>query len=287
MLPVAAWAGDLHVLLILSDNTPPYQSFAKKLKDSLPSSIQLTIQEAGKPAVASSDLVVTVGMKAAETAISNPRVPILAVMIPKIGYDNLIVARSIPQDISAIYLDQPWGRQLKFLSAVMPDLNKVGLIYSPENHPEISTLLNTATSHGSTVVAQMVRSEDGLFASLEKVLSDSDVLLAIPDGRIYNASNIRNILLTSYRHKVPLIGFSQGYVNAGSLAAIFTPPEQVAVQTARQLIAFEQKRVLAAPRYPDQFTIAVNLQVARSLGLTLPSEDLIRKRMSDSGEGSR
>lgn len=285
ILPQASWAVDMRVLLILSDNTSPYQSFTQKLKDALPGSIQLVTQESGKPATASVDLVVAVGMKAAEAAISTPSAPILAVMVPKGGYNSLIVTQRIPQSISAIYLDQPWGRQLNFLYALIPELNKIGLVYSPENYPEVSDLLNTATGHGSSVSAQVVRSEDGLFAGLEKALSGSDVLLAIPDSRIYNAGNIRNILLTSYRHKVPLIGFSQGYVNAGALAAIFTHPEQIAAQTARQIMAFDQKRALATPRYPDEFAIAVNLQVARSLGIRLPTEFVIRKRMSDKGEG--
>ena len=42
---------------------------------------------------------------------------------------------------------------------------------------------------------------------------------------------MRNILLTSYRRGVPLVGLSQAYVNAGALAAIFSTTEQLAEQT--------------------------------------------------------
>jgi ABC-type uncharacterized transport system substrate-binding protein len=132
-----------------------------------------------------------------------------------------------------------------------------------------------------------VQSADRLFASREKVLSGRDVLLAIPDSRIYSAASIRNILLTSYRHEVPLIGLSQGYVNAGALAAIFTLPEQIAEQTARQIVAFDKKRALSAPSYPENFSVALNAQVARSLEIRLPSEDEIRKRMRKAGEEGR
>ena len=61
------------------------------------------------------------------------------------------------------------------------------------------------------------RSADELYPKLESILASSDVLMAVPDSMIYSSSNIRNILLTSYRRGVPLVGVSQAYVNAGAL----------------------------------------------------------------------
>jgi len=291
LLPLTSRAEGLTVTLLLSDSSTPYQAFLETLRLRLPAAIRLVVQDPvrdGKGSSGADDLVVAVGMKAAEAAIStNLRSPILAVMVPKAGYDSLFLGQNTPYGVSAIYLDQPWERQVDFLYAVMPDVDRVGLLYSPETRLEVSPLLNSVANHGGSVVAQSVQSADRLFASLEKVLSGSDVLLAIPDSRIYSASSIRNILLTSYRHEVPLIGLSQGYVNAGALAAIFTLPEQIAEQTARQILAFEKKRTLPAPSYPETFSVALNTQVARSLEIRLPSEDEIRKRMRNAGEEGR
>lgn len=291
LLPLTSRAEGLTVTLLLSDNSTPYQTFLDTLRLRLPASIRLAVQDTasnGKGASGADDLVVAVGMKAAEAVISTDlRSPILAVMVPKAGYDSLFLGQNAPYGVSAIYLDQPWERQVDFLYAVMPDVDRVGLLYSPETRLEVSPLLNSVANHGGSVVAQSVQSSDRLFASLEKVLSGSDVLLAIPDSRIYSAASIRNILLTSYRHEVPLIGLSQGYVNAGALAAIFTLPEQIAEQTARQIVAFDKKRALSAPSYPENFSVALNTQVARSLEIRLPSEDEIRKRMRKAGEEGR
>lgn len=276
--------------LLLSDTSAPYQAFVDALRLRLPTSIRLAVRDPsrdGNGSFGASDLVVAVGMKAAEAAIVDVRSPVLAVMVPKAGYDSLFLGKKAQYAISAIYLDQPWERQVDFLYAILPDLNRVGLLYSPETRLEVSPLLNSVANHGGSVVAQSVQSNDRLFASLEKVLLGSDVLLAIPDSRIYNAASIRNILLTSYRHEVPLIGLSQGYVNAGALAALFTLPEQIAEQTARQISAFEQKRALPSPSYPDNFTFALNTQVARSLEIRLPAEEEIRRRMRNSRESGR
>ena len=275
------------VTLLLSDRSAPYQAFTETLRQRLPASIRLEIQEQGGTPAGKADLIVAVGMKAAELAASDSRSPVLAVMVPKSGYDSLLLGQKVPYGISAIYLDQPWERQVNFLYAVLPEVDRVGLLYSPETRLEVSPLLNSVANHGGSVVAQSVQSAERLFPSLEKVLSGSDVLLAIPDSRIYNATSIRNILLTSYRHEVPLIGLSQGYVNAGALAAIFSLPEQIAEQAAKQIVAFEQRRALGPSAYPEHFTIALNTQVARSLEIHLPSESEIRKRMRSAGGTER
>jgi ABC-type uncharacterized transport system substrate-binding protein len=289
LLSPSSRAEGLAVTLLLSDSSAPYQTFFEILRQRLPASIKLVVHDPareGNGSAVSADLVVAAGMKAAEAAIAAaPHSPVLAVMVPKAGYDSLFLGQKAAYGTSAIYLDQPWERQVAFLYAVLPDVERVGLLYSSETRLEVSPLLNSVANRGGSVVAQSVQSADRLFASLEKVLSGSDVLLAIPDSRIYNAASIRNILLTSYRHEVPLIGLSQGYVNAGALAAIFTLPEQIAEQTARQIIAFDKKKGLAAPGYPENFTVALNNQVARSLEIRLPSEDEIRKRMRVGGEG--
>ena len=290
LLPLSSRAEGLAVTLLLSDTSAPYQAFVETLRHRLPASIRLVVRETardGNGSPGTGDLVVAVGMKAAEVATSAQYSPILAVMVPKAGYDSLFLEQKTSYGISAIYLDQPWERQVDFLYAVLPGVERVGLLYSPETRLEVSPLLNNVANHGGSVVAQSVQSADRVYASLEKVLSSSDVLLAIPDSRIYNAATIRNILLTSYRHEVPLIGLSQGYVNAGSLAAIFTLPEQIAEQTARQIVAFDKKRGLAPPAYPENFSVALNTQVARSLEIRLPSEVEIRKRMLNAGEDGR
>ena len=136
-----------------------------------------------------------------------------------------------------------------------------------------------------SINAQSVRSPETLFATLEAVLDRSDVLLVIPDSEIYSSNNVRNILLTSYRMKVPLIGISQAYVNAGALGAIFSTPEQLAKQTETTIASFARQRLLPRPQYPSLFSIGLNQQVARSLNIPLDSPEAIHERMSKAEEG--
>jgi hypothetical protein len=275
-------AETLKVRLVLSDSSPPYQQFSTELKKTLAASkADVTLVESQNGNGVDARLVIAVGMKAMEPAYQF-NTPVLGVMIPKMGYEALLEKHPWhhrAKEVSAIYLDQPWGRQLNFIQATLPRHETIGLLYSSDTHITLPRL-----PRGMSLNAQSTSAEN-LFAALENVLDNSDVLLVVPDSEIYSSGNVRNILLTSYRYKVPLIGISQAYVNAGALGAVFSTPEQIAGQTAAAIIAFSRSGKLPEPQYPEWFSIALNQQVARSLGITLDAPETIRERMNRAGEG--
>lgn len=287
-----ARAENLKVSLILSDSSPPYRQFAESFSKSLAATkAAVTVAEVYATGGSNhADLIVAVGMKAMESAIVRNGAPVLVVMVPDAGYQELL-AKVLPQKntrlISAIYLNQPWDRQFAFLRAALPDRRKIGLLHSPDTRIDIAGLSRQAVSQGGSLVALPVQSTEKLFPSLESVLEKSDLLLAIPDNAIYNSGSIRNILLTSYRKGIPLVGLSQSYVNAGALCAVFSTTEQMAEQAGSAVVSFAQNRQLPATQYPADFTIAVNQQVARSMGIELPSPEIIRSQMGRAGRRER
>ena len=78
---------------------------------------------------------------------------------------------------------------------------------------------------------------------------------------------------------MPVIGYSAAYVRAGALAAAYSTPRQIgqeAAQVARQLW---RGGALPTPRYPRNFSIAINRPLAESLGLNLPDEAAVQQRL--------
>lgn len=279
-----ALADSLTVSLVSSDSTPPYQQFSSALNKALAASkFDVTVIESQTGNKTDARLVIAVGMRAMELAIAKSDAPVLGVMVPRMGYEALTESHSVrhrPKAMSAIYLDQPWERQFSFIRAALPGHQTVGLLYSSDTRITLPRL-----PRGMSLNAKST-SVENLFATLESVLNHSDVLLVVPDSEIYSSSNVRNILLTSFRYKVPLIGISQAYVNAGALGAVFSTPEQIAGQAAEAIISFARNGQLPVPQHPVSFDIALNQQVARSLGIALDTPDAIRERM-DKAEGER
>ena len=286
-----SWAESLKLLVILSDGSTPYLSFADTLKANLPGWVQVTLlSDPQQPGLndTHADLVVSVGMKATGLAVEKTNAPILAAMISEKGYAELqtrAIQQKIDRPMSAVYLDQPWERQIDFVRAALPDRPKIGLLHTPAAQIDIARLNQKVVKRGGSLVAQTVVGVGELFAGLEYVLEHSDGLLAIPDSLIYSSGNIRHILLTSYRHGIPLIGLSQAYVNAGALCAIFSTPEQLAAQTSLMVLSFARAVQLPEPQYPVDFTIAVNPQVARSMKIELPAPEAIRELMGKAKRG--
>jgi len=287
-----ASSAEFRVLLVLSNNGAPYQVFSNSFKKALPPSILTSLVEAPEQLAAqhdAADLIVAVGVKAAEVAALQTTIPVLVVMTPQSSYEDLAggsIAQKSPRKIAAIYLNQPWDRQIDFLFAILPTRYKVGVLYTPVMKKDVEHLHEEIVKHAGSLMAQPVYSDSTLFDDLERVLQSTDVLLAVPDSTIYSSSNVRNILLSTYRQNVPLIGISQGYVNAGAIAALFSTPEQLAEQSASTVLTYAQSGRWPVSQYPKTFTIAFNQQVAHSLGIELASEEVIRVRMGKNGRGA-
>ncbi len=273
-------AVDIKVTLVLSDSNPNYQRFADSYKNNLAQTTRLTIvpsEDKVKSADLAADLIVTVGSKAASSLISKTTQPMLLAMLPSNLYQEMLTRRPVSSQLSALYVDQPWSRHIELLFAALPQTHRIGLLYSSEFSKTLAELNKLATHHDAKLLAQQVESNEQLFNALEMTLNRSDVLLAVPDSEIYTSNNIRNILMSSYRHKIPLIGISKGYVNAGALCAVFTSPEDLALQASKISHIFAQSKRLPAAQFPDVYEVATNPEVARTLGIKLKSAEQLHK----------
>ena len=259
----------LSVAIVQSEDGGSYQEFSDALRKVLGDKGLANVEIDFSKSIPNAGLVIAVGMKAA-TAVAASNVPVvLNVMIPKAGYEKLLrdfPLRASSHTFSAIFLDQPVFRQVHLITASLPGKRNVGLLYSSPPD-ELARLRKELTEHGLNLQEQTVKPDLPLSESLQDLLQNSDVLIALPDAVVYNSSTIRNVLLATYRSGIPLIGFSSGYVKAGALCAAFSTPLQIARQAASIIGQFSDKHVLASAQYPLEFEVLVNQQVAYSLGL--------------------
>ncbi|MDD4978842.1 MAG: ABC transporter substrate binding protein [Gallionella sp.] len=284
VIPACALSASLNVALVLSSNSAPYQEFVAAFNNRLADSSHVSVFASAadySAKQAKEDIVVTVGMLATETLMADIQSAMLPAMVPQPAYESLLKQQGRAHDkvISAIYLNQPWDRQVDFLFAVLPQSKHVGVLNTVATRNELHDIDPEIKRHGAVLVVHELNVESQLSEGLDNLLHESDVLLAVPDSAIYSPSSIRNILLSTYRKNVPLLGWSQAFVNAGAVAAIYSTPEQIAQQAAEAVLSYQKSGRIAASQYPAEFNIAVNRQVSRSLGLVIPSEAEIRNRM--------
>lgn len=240
--------------------------------------------------LADASLVLAVGAGAARAmARSDGTVPVLSVLVPRLAFERILSEsgrRSRPSSFSALYLDQPLSRQLNLLRLALPGRKRVAALLGPESAGMSQRLRAAAGKAGFELQSEQVSEEGEIVPALNRLLPGNDVLLALPDGGVFNRNTARPILLTTYRYQRPLVGFSQAYVTAGALAAVYSTPAQMARQTVELLRGLPAGRVsLGTPQYPAYFSVAVNRNVARSLGLDVPDEAWLKEALDRAGEG--
>lgn len=226
-------------------------------------------------------LIVTIGLQAAQQVIANAdqRTPMLSVLLPHASFEAISNPARLNRNFSAIFIDQPPQRQLDLLCAVLPSARSVGLVIGPANERVVETYRALASSRGLTIIAERVARETELYPVLQSVLRASDVLLALPDPYIVNASTAQNLLLTSFRFRVPVIAYSAAYVRAGALAGVYSTPRQIGLEAGQVVRQFLKTGAMPQPKYPRYFTVSVNRPLADSLGYSIADEAVISQRL--------
>jgi ABC-type uncharacterized transport system substrate-binding protein len=205
-------------------------------------------------------------------------VPILCALLPRSSFERILRGsnRKASSQFSAIYLDQPLGRQLELIRLALPSVRRIGVLWGPESQIQAPTLRALAPSMGFQLAESVVAPDEPLFPALKRVLDGADAILAFADPVVFNGSSVQNVLLTSFRARVPLVAFAPAYVRAGAVLALYVTPAQIGQQVA--LIArgalLQGKSLPATPSYAQNFTIAVNEHVAHSLGLSMTVDGL-------------
>jgi putative tryptophan/tyrosine transport system substrate-binding protein len=240
------------------------------------------------PGMGHTQLVVSVGARAAVLTSRGAwlRVPHLYTLLPRAMHERIRKARKETLPVineTAVYIDQPFERRLALLRAALPRHQRVGVLLGPWSRDSLDELRDVVREP-LQLRSTIVEDEAPLVGPLNQLLRESDVLMAIPDPVAFNRYNIQSILLTTYRYRIPVIGFSRNYVDAGALMALYSTPAQIGRQTAELIVRLAKRGnwALPPPQYPIYFALAVNRQVARSLGLALADEESLLKQLRES-----
>lgn len=232
-----------------------------------------------------SDLLVSIGRRAMLSIQERKKSPpILATLIPRrVFKQHQSSLKKINSKVTAIYIDLRPERQILLAKLLLGKLRTLAILLSDKSSTDKRDISFIVRKAGLRSHIENVSTSSKIIRKLSHALEDSDALLALPDPLIFNRNTARNILLTAYRQRVPIIGFSANYVKAGALAAAFATPEQIARQTGETIakILSNSSTFPHGGKYPEDFDIAVNLNVARSLGInTPPTADLKKKLKS-------
>lgn len=267
------------VHFVLSEVNGPYQAVFVAARDVLDGQATVSVGALEDEVPDAAVAIVAVGTAAATrwAGSDEPR-PVFATLVPAAGWQALV--RGDPALRSALFLDQPVARQLALVRVLLPPLRELGVVYGPTSVARRSEMLDAAERFHLFINAHHATSIEDSDEVFMTVLRRSEALLALPDSAVFTRYNVQSLLLTSFRLRRPVIGFSESWVRAGALAAVHSTPSQLGTELGEAIAAWLPDRgPLPASRPPALYTLSVNRQVAFSLGVNLPPDAVLQQRL--------
>ena len=276
------------VVVLSSEPSLPYQEAANAVLQALvrsgqsPQSVALVGLDAWPgSAGASPQVLIALGSAACERVVAVvSQASVLCALIPQESFERLLqrYQRKASPALTALVLNQPLWRQLDLIRLALPAARRVGVLWGPQSLPQAGALRDVARNQGLALREASVTSDAPLAGSLRPVLASADVLLAIAEPLVYNTITVDSILQSALRERVPVVSFSPAFSRAGALLALYASPAQVGSQAAALARQVLYGRALpGSPVAPAEFSVDVNLPVARALGLALDADDLLTR----------
>lgn len=282
---------DSSISLVVSGKNPIYQKVASSIAENLVSADQSIhyithVIDPESPAesndISKSDLVITVGAKATYLTLkqfSEQRV--VACFITLSTLDKL-TAEFPGRLLGAVMLDQPAPRLLHLAQLVKPDISRLGLLTGGQSQKRIPELTKASKDIGISLNNLDLQPTQNPVKALESIFANSEGYLVLPDKAGFNRQTAKWIIYLGYRHRIPVIGYSSRYVDAGALLSIYSTPEHIGRQSYELIEALiKGESGIQNFQYPKYFVIRLNNKVKRSLGFPhLDANTLAEKLMA-------
>jgi len=232
-----------------------------------------------------SSLIIAVGANACKESLNshNPS-PLLCTFLPRQNFDHTLKAYldknpTQTRQVSGIYLDQPWMRYLQLAKVLVSNSKKVGMAFGTSSTKAINTAQTQAHKLGLTIEYAVLSTDKTAAKDLTPVLDNSQVFLATANPTIITKATAKWLLYYSIRKRKPVIAYSQSWVKAGALAAVYSNPEDIGQDISETILALFKKQPISLnePRYPNHFSVTANASVARSFGMRLPDNNNLKQ----------
>jgi putative tryptophan/tyrosine transport system substrate-binding protein len=273
-----------HVLIVSNSNDAPYQEAVASFKKQLSPQgtlkfTELKVTETQPPSAKQidgikPDLIYALGTDAIKWASNQTSsIPIVATMVLK---DDMFRQSS---NITGVSLGYPLDTQFQWLKKFFPQQKAVAVLYNPaENSAVVREITQVSQQNGLKLVAIPVESPKELPFALEQLANNVELLLAIPDETVMSVNTAKEVLLASFRNKVPLIGLSDNWVKSGAFYALswdYVDLGQQSAVLAQKILGGATVKSIS-PEHPRKVTYTINAKIAEHMNMDIP-EELVKK----------
>ncbi|MEQ1638121.1 MAG: ABC transporter substrate binding protein [Methylococcales bacterium] len=270
------------VLIVANANDGAYVQVINGFKTQLSATSHATYIEIIKPSAEDiprqinqnkPDLIFTVGSDATTLVQQHANnIPVISTLVLN---DRIFK----PANRTGVSLNYSLVTQIQWLKKFLPEQTRIAVLFnSAENAQTVQKLKKIAEQAGLWLTAIPVETPRELPSALEQLTNNIDVLLTIPDEIALSPATIKEVMLASFRNRIPLVGLSENWVKSGALYALTWDYDDLGRQCAVQAEKLLSGQVIKniPPETPRKVSYALNTKIAEHMNIAIPNE-LIQK----------
>jgi len=216
-------------------------------------------------------LILTLGTPATRAALAlERRIPLVAGLVL-----DTAELRQNP-NATGIGLNFPASLQWTWLRRLLPEAQRIGVIYDPQHGSALfQALQQQARAENMTLTAAPATNPEDLPSLTQNLPSQLDALWAVEGAAAFNPTAVRELLLYSFRNRTPLIGLSAQWVKAGAIYALDWDYSDLGAQVAELASAILQKGESPAslqPQEPRKVRPVLNIKTVEHMKLQVSDQ---------------
>ena len=265
------------VLAILSIPIAPYEQAIEGFEHVYGSEIQrLFISESKEKEVQKTireirpDMVLAVGRDALMIARRIATIPVVYVMV--LNPQSIL---SGEKNISGVSMNLPPEKQLSELLKVLPAVHHIGLLYDPDQTGNfVQGVRDAAVKMNVNLTATAVHRSRDVPLLLNTMRGKAGVFWMLPDITVITPETVESILLFSLENHIPILTFSEKYLELGAMLSIGIDPFDIGCQAGEIAQKIFSGSVVKDVRHLDarKALISINLKIAGKMGMTIDKE---------------
>jgi putative tryptophan/tyrosine transport system substrate-binding protein len=271
------------ILTIQSSNITPYEDALKGFQStcSLPVDRFVLSEMKGKDVIqeirnTNPSIILSIGMDALEKIKGIEDVPIIYVMVTN--------AQSVYRkgNFTGIRMSVAQEEQLAVFLKAIPSIKNIGLLYNPDKTGYMAQRATEACKKaGINVTAREVRDPRECPAAIKAMAGKIDGFWMLPDSSVFTPETLEYLFLFSIGNKVPIMTFSEIYLDSGALVSVGVDPVDMGAQAgsaACEILAGKPVSALT-PMDARKKIISVNIKAAEKLGIYIDEKSLNGARL--------
>jgi len=212
------------------------------------------------------DILLVIGQSALSAVSGLEAFPIVFLLVPE--------ACPLPDQAQTTGVLMCMGPTAQFaaIKSALPDVRRLGVIYHPgRNKTMLEQAMAAAAGQDLTLVAEAADSPRAVSRLLAAMEGKIDGLWMVPDPTVITPQTVEAMLIYSLEKRVPVVTFSEKYMELGATVAItfdlFAMGEQAGEMVSTILAGTPVASIPKAE--PRKFNVIVNGRVAKKLGIAI------------------